>query len=342
MLTGLRSNDNSMSQQRSQNTTIIIADILMMILLLANLSLIVFDWLFMTAIVKLLLSNHLPGFYAYYDQHIHQNFLSIDLIFVGIFVIELLVRWAIAIARRTYKRWFFYPIAHWYDVLGCIPIASFRFFRILRVISILYRLQRLSIIDLRKTYIFRVVKKYYQIIMEEISDSVLIKFIEGVQKELMMESAVTDRIIAEVITPRKGVLIDWLSGRIAKAISGTYEEYREDIHLYLEHLVGESLKGNKELAALKQVPVVGNFISKSLEKTVTDVALSSVNGLMKDMAGGQHHTLFHNITEHTVEGLMTQVEQDHLSAATREVLVESLELIKERIKVQQWKLRAEL
>lgn len=331
-----------MTQQRSHNTLIFITDILMMALLLVNLSLIVFDWLFMTAIVKHLLSNHFPGFYAYYDLHIHQNFLSIDLVFVGIFVIELIVRWGIAIARSTYNRWFFYPIAHWYDVLGCIPIASFRFFRILRVISILYRLQRLSIIDLRKTYLFRLIKKYYQIIMEEISDSVMIKFIEGVQKELMMESAVTDKIIAEVIAPRKGILIDWLSGRIAKAISGTYDEYQDEIHIYLEHLVGQALKGNKELKSLKQVPVVGNFISKSLEKTVTDVALSSVNGLMKDMAGGEHHALFHNITEHTVEGLMTQVEQDHLSAATRAVLIESLELIKQRIQVQQWKLRSEI
>lgn len=329
-----------MNQQRSQNTAIIIADIFMMVLLLANLSLIIIDWLFMTAIVKLLLSDHLPGFYTYYDQNIHQNFLSIDLVFVGIFVVELLVRWGIAIVRRTYNRWFFYPIAHWYDVLGCIPIASFRFFRILRVISILYRLQRLSVIDLKKTYLFKVVKKYYQIIMEEISDSVMVKFIEGVQKELMMESAITDKIIAEVIVPRKGILIDWLSARVAKAISGTYHEYRDEIHVYLEHLVGEALKGNKELKALKQVPVIGNYISKSLEKTVTDVALNSVNGLMQDMAGGQHHALFHNITEHTVEGLMTHEEQDHLSAATREVLVESLELIKERIKVQQWKLRS--
>lgn len=312
----------------------------MMALLLANLTLIIFDWFFMTAIIKLLLSNYLPDFYAFYNLHIHQNFLSIDLVFVGIFLVELLIRWAIAIARRTYNRWFFYPIAHWYDVLGCIPIASFRFFRILRVISILYRLQRLSVIDLKKTYLFKVVKKYYQIIMEEISDSVMVKFIEGVQKELMMESAITDKIIAEVIVPRKGILIDWLSARVAKAISGTYHEYRDEIHVYLEHLVGEALKGNKELKALKQVPVIGNYISKSLEKTVTDVALNSVNGLMQDMAGGQHHALFHNITEHTVEGLMTHEEQDHLSAATREVLVESLELIKERIKVQQWKLRS--
>lgn len=296
----------------------------------------------MTAIVKQLLSEYLPTFYTYYDLNIHRNFLSIDLLFVGIFIVELFVRWGMSIIRRTYHRWFFYPIVHWYDVLGCIPIASFRFLRILRIVSILYRLQRLSIIDLRKTYLFKVLKKYYEIIMEEITDSVMVKFIEGVQKELMMESAITDKIIAEVIVPRKGILIDWLSGRIAKAISGTYHEYRDEIHLYLEHLVGEALKGNKELKALKQVPVVGSFISKSLEKTVTDVTLNSVNGLMQDLAGGQHHALFHNITEHTVEGLMTQEEQGHLSTATRQVLVESLELIKERIKVQQWKLRSEI
>src|SRR5690606_6104113 len=144
----LKSNNNSMTQQRSQNTFIFITDILMMALLLVNLSLIVFDWLFMTAIVNHLLSNHFPGFYTYYDLHIHQNFLSIVLLFVGIFVSELIVRCGIATASRTYSRLFFYSIAQWYDVLGCSPIASFRFLWMLRIISILSRLQRLSIIDL--------------------------------------------------------------------------------------------------------------------------------------------------------------------------------------------------
>src|SRR5699024_6365167 len=127
----------------------------MMVLLLVNLSLIIFDWLFLTSFVKEFLFTHANSFYHYYNENIHKNFLTIDLFFVAIFLTELLIRWGIAIRGHAYHRWFFYPFVHWYDTLGCIPIASFRFFRILRIVSIGYRLQRLSIIDLRKTYLFR-------------------------------------------------------------------------------------------------------------------------------------------------------------------------------------------
>ncbi|MEZ5021997.1 MAG: hypothetical protein R2728_01825 [Chitinophagales bacterium] len=81
------------------------------------------------------------------------QFLYYDLVFVGIFVLELSVRWTIAIFRNTYAKWFFYPFIHWYDVLGCIPLSSFRALRLLRVFSMFYRLNRLGIIDMRSTYI---------------------------------------------------------------------------------------------------------------------------------------------------------------------------------------------
>lgn len=326
-----------MNKQRTENTAFVIVDVLMMVVLFANLSLILFDWLFMTGIVKQLLFTHASSFYQYYDKHIHQNFHTIDLGFVAIFLTELLIRWGIAIRQRAYHRWFFFPFAHWYDALGCLPIASFRFLRILRIVSILYRLQRLGTIDLKKTYLFRVINTYYAIIVEEISDRVMINFINGVQNELKSESSVTDQIIDQVIMPRKELLTEWLASRIGKVAADTYQQYKTEIHQYLEQLVGEAIKGNKEVKAIKQVPVVGGFIGKTLERAVADIALKSVNGIMEDLSGGQHHTLFHEMTGHAVEGLISKEEQDGLSMATRAVLVESLELIKAQIKIQQWK-----
>lgn len=62
------------------------------------------------------------------------------MIFVSIFIAELLIRWMVTIHQKTYHKWFFYPVIHWFDVLGCIPVGSFRWLRLLRVFSILYRL----------------------------------------------------------------------------------------------------------------------------------------------------------------------------------------------------------
>ncbi len=90
-----------------------------------------------------------------------------------------MIRWAVAIARGTYHRWFFYPFVHWYDLLGCIPVGSFRWLRILRVVSLMFRLQKMGVVDFRDTYIGRSVIKYYRILVEEVSDRVVINVLEG-------------------------------------------------------------------------------------------------------------------------------------------------------------------
>src|SRR5690606_42147929 len=48
------------------------------------------------------------------------------LLFVSVYLTEFSIRWLVAIARRTHERWFYFPFVHWYDLLGCIPVGSFR------------------------------------------------------------------------------------------------------------------------------------------------------------------------------------------------------------------------
>lgn len=130
-------------------------DVVMLVLIIENLVLIVVDWTFSSGLVQRQLELHVPSIHRWYDQTIHQNFLFYDLIFVGIFVAEILIRWGLAISRQRYHRWFFYPFIHWYDVLGCIPITSFRSLRLLRIIAMIPKMQRLGLLNLRKTYVYR-------------------------------------------------------------------------------------------------------------------------------------------------------------------------------------------
>ena len=126
-------------------------DVGMILLVIANLSLILFDWIYRVEAVQSAMETYTPDFYRFYSDSIHANFFEIDLAFVSVYLTEFVIRWAAAIARQTYHRWFFYPFVHWYDLLGCIPVGSFRWLRILRVVSLMYRLQKLGVVDFRDT-----------------------------------------------------------------------------------------------------------------------------------------------------------------------------------------------
>ena len=100
-------------------------DVGMILLVIANLSLILFDWIYRVEAVQSAMETYTPDFYRFYSDSIHANFFEIDLAFVSVYLTEFVIRWAAAIARQTYHRWFFYPFVHWYDLLGCIPVLFY-------------------------------------------------------------------------------------------------------------------------------------------------------------------------------------------------------------------------
>ena len=179
-------------------------DLVMMGLLLINLSLILFDFLFASDLFKGIFREYTPNFYTFYDQHIHQDFLRIDLIFVSIFLIELLIRWAIAVKNHKYHRWFFYPFVHWYDVLGCLPIGSFRFLRILRVIGLTIRLHKLGFVNLTNTYLYQKAIKYLNLLTEEVSDRVVLHVLTGVQNQIEEGTPLREKSGYDLSLPRRG------------------------------------------------------------------------------------------------------------------------------------------
>src|SRR5699024_635131 len=135
------------------------------------------------------------------------------------FVLDVVLGWTVAVVKKQYYRWYFYPFIHWYDVLGCIPVAGFRLLRILRVISILLRLQHLGIIDMRNWAIYRHLMVYYDIVVEEVSDRVVINVLSGAQREIRSGGNVlTQRVVREVVRPRQKQLVTAASSRIEQAV----------------------------------------------------------------------------------------------------------------------------
>ncbi|GEN28721.1 hypothetical protein HVA01_23670 [Halovibrio variabilis] len=303
-----------------------------------NLGLLLFDSLFLLEPINQGIDNLAPGFHAFYDETIHRRFITIDLMFVGIFIADVLLGWSIAIAERRYHRWFFYPFVHWYDVLGCIPLSGFRLLRILRVVSLLNRLQRLGLIDVTHWRIYQFVAKYYDILLEELSDRIALRLLGNVQEQIRASDSLTERVIDRVIMPRKAQLIHEIAQRLENTVGKAYQHNRQAIMAAISDLVSRTLRESPEIQRFNRLPM-GQQATSAMEASLSGVA----QRLVDELVLGIHSEEFKQLVERTADsGFDTWLTVDEGSnRVTEQVLYDILEMLKEQVSHQGWKDRYE-
>ncbi len=315
-------------------------DLLMITLVIANLTLILFDWFFQVSAFQQLLAHYLPAFHGFYRDTIHDDFLFYDLCFVAVYLTEFSVRWVVAIARGTYHRWFFYPFAHWYDLLGCIPVGSFRWLRILRVVNLLFRLQRMGIVDLSQTWLGQTLLKYYNIVVEEVSDRVVMQVLSGAQREVGGGSPLLHRIEREVLAPRQEKLVGFIAERIAVATRKTHSEYRDELAGYFAHLTDEAITRTQAGRRLAAIPVAGPRAIALLGEAVRETGSAFVDQLVDDLSSEAHRESLEQLLHDVVDAARGDGEK--LDDLLRDTLLDILEQIKRQVAVQQWKLEEQV
>jgi len=309
----------------------LIVDLLMLALLIINLIWLLFDGLFATQAFKSILASMSPDIVTGYAP-IHENFVLYDLAFVAIFLTEFCVRWVASVVRKTYVRWYFFPFIHWYDLIGCIPLGGARIFRFLRIFSIFYRLQKHQIIDLRNTAVYRFIIFYYDVLVEELSDRIVVKVLSDAQKDIAAGSPLIEDISQQVLASRLPILTQWLSSvmvHIGESIE--HNDHGESVRSHVQKSVGKAVRGNSQVSTLKLVPVLGSTIEKTLEQSVTDIVTQSIINLMKDITPEK-------IDDFVEHGIGRFSSEDHM--LDQEVLLivnECLELVKQHVSQQRWK-----
>jgi hypothetical protein len=326
-------------QRSNEQYRLLFFDFLMITILAVNLAWIVFDWLFGFPDVRGFLRDISPGFTDWYAAVIHPHFIVVDLVFVGIYLIDFTVGWVFAVIRKRYHRWYFYPFVHWYDLLGTIPIAGFRFLRLLRVITIVYRLNRAGVIDLASTPPGRLAIKYYGVLVEEVSDRVVLKMIADAQDEVRNGGPLLDRIVADVVRPRKTELVGWLSQRIQSAAVQNYERYQTDLQSYVERRIGLALADNRELGRLDQLPIFGAMARDALDRAVSDIVSNVIHGMFRDLASERNRAFLDESADLFFDALLIKDDDAELNAIIRSTVDRSLEIVKHHVSVQHWKLR---
>ena len=311
-------------------------DLVIIVLVVANLLLLLIDGLFLLSPLNDAFEAIAPGLHGVYDRHIHANFVAIDLVFVAIFVLDVLLGWAAAIAERRYHRWFFYPFVHWYDVLGCIPVGGFRLLRILRVISLLHRLQRLEMIDIRRWRLYGFYAKYYDILLEELSDRIALRQLGSIQEQVRSSDSLSQRIVDEVIMPRKQALIHEICRRLEEMADSAYRANRDDLMRFISVLVRRTLAESPEIKRLRRLPL-GGQVASALDEALSDIA----QRLVHEAIEGLHAPEFDSLVEHLADSSFDawlRVDA-HTDQVTEQVLLDILELLKEQVARQRWKHR---
>ena len=327
------------SGRKSGQIGFFLLDFLMITLLVVNLVWIVFDWLFEYDLIRSYLYQVAPAFTDMYAANIHPRFILIDLMFVSVFLTEFFIRWAMAVYHRMYHRWFFFPFIHFYDLLGCIPLGGFRFLRLLRIISITYRLQKNGIIDLSETAPVRFSRKYYGVLLEELSDRVTLNILTDIQQEVRNGGPVVDRIVNEVVMPQRESLVEWMSHRIEKVARNNYDGYRDDIQSYVQERINTAVDENEEFARLEQIPIFGSLVRNTIEKAIGDIVFSVINGIMQDLASERNRVLIDETADILFDAILLKEEDTELNRLVVDAVDRSLEIVKQQVQVQQWKLR---
>jgi hypothetical protein len=315
-------------------------DILMVILVIINLNLIFFDWSYSFASFRAVIEFISPTFNHFYGLKIHPNASFLDLIFVSIFITELLIRWSLAIYRKRYDKWFFYPFLHWYDVLGCIPMnGTFKLFRLFRIVGMTIRLNNLGIIDLKSTFFYKKGSKYIEIVAEEITDKVVSNVIKGVQVEVQKDNPLIQKIALRVFEPKKEQINEWLNKSISEMLTVVYFKHRNDLNQYLKSTVNKSLQENLEIQRISLIPVIGKQIKDALDSSISNITFNVIDNSIEDIAKTKNIPAINDITNYIIQQLeIDQSGNQELSALMKGIIVETLEMVKKQVEIKLWKI----
>jgi hypothetical protein len=259
------------------------------------------------------------------------HFWKIDLPFLILFWIEFVVRWTLAIRRRTYARWYFYPIFYWYDLLSLIPVTALRPLRLLRVISIYMRLRQSDLSRVGRDVLSRGVAYISNIITEEVSDRVAVRILDEYREEIVDGTHV--RIARSTVEPRREEIERVLVGQIRAILTDdeTIERFRHLLQLNLANAVEES----ESLRSLPLPHVVVKPVVSTVGEVLLDTTLETISTTL-DSDEGQE--ALQALADSILEAVFYGPALGEIESLAKDISLQVIDHMKEVVAVKKWSL----
>lgn len=327
----------SATKLKREDVGVFLIDLTMTLILVVNLLWFGFDFLWSNDSIRDFFYYNMRSFHDFYTP-IHKDFAKYDLYFVIIFLVEFLIRWVVSVVNRVYHRWFYYPIIHFYDVLGIIPAGYFRILRVLRIFSIVYRLQRMGIINIKQWYVYKQIMFVKNIFVEEISDRVIIRILTGFQEGVTKETDDdgSNNLVYVAVHPHRQEIIDWIGNKIRNTAQREYMPKRDEVQAKIEKVVKDLLEGSGPIQTLEKIPIVGKSMANKLEHNLSEGIFEGIDNLMQKLADEQN-TRIEEMAGKVFDALVNNKEGDpELNRIIKTIVVDALEEMKRKTGEKDW------
>lgn len=313
-------------------------DILMLLVIIIDLSIISLDLVLMSKFAAQLADwLHLSEQLGFYVENIHHPLRVLGGFFTIFLVVELAFRWLLSILSKEYTRWFFFPFIHWYEVLGCFP--QFRALRLLRAFFIGRKLYQLGYQVLPQKWIDRG-NFYYNVLFEELSDRVILTATDNLRQQFADEKA-NQRFIEETLVKNRPQIQAMLSSILKEELSPqltklAHSEATQELSVQVGVAVQEALNNTPELRRyLRMIPIAGSLIEGQLHSISQSIGENITQTLFSHLT--QKHITDVIIDEIADSISNIDLDNPELDALVLSIVNDGLTAFEQQVKVQQWK-----
>lgn len=276
---------------------------------------------------------HITHLLNFYRSALHPWVNKTEGWFICFLVFEFTIRWVLAITQRHHQRWFFFPFIHWYEVLAIIPML--RFLRLFHVGIIAYRLHELGYEIIPEAW-HKTAKFYYQVVMEELSDRVVITVIDGIRYELDTSST-HKKIIHELVNSHREMFAKTLADLLQENIATELQRQQQDLAQHVGKVVEKAVIDTPELHQLLRLfPIIGGRLEEQIQSIGKRLGENITQGLIEPWAQPQSpasNTPYQQIADKISEIDLNNAQLEQL---VESAVYESLAAIRKQVKIKQW------
>lgn len=309
-------------------------DIFMVFIIVFNLFCLGMNFFLMSNIGEWFFNTiHLPSVLEFYRTYLHPWVITTEAWFIIFLITELAVRWLLSIVQKHHARWWFFPFIHWYEILAIIP--HLRFLRLFRAGIIAYRLYELGYKVIPDNIRIKAMF-YYSVIMEELSDRVVITVIDGIRHELETSST-HKKIIHDLVDHHRELFTITLASMLQESLTKALQQQQPVITQKVGIIVNQAIEDTPELTQLlRLIPIVGGRIEQQIQSIGQRLGENISAGLIEPFTAGSPHHPNENYQLIAEKVSELNIDNQYLEQLVESVVFESLEAIRKQVKIKQW------
>lgn len=276
----------------------------------------------------------LPEVLSFYKSDLRPWVIITEGWFTTFLIVELCIRWGIAIVLKHHQRWWFFPFIHWYEIVSILP--QFRFLRLLRAIAIGYNLYSHGYQIFPAAWVRRG-HFYYNVIMEELTSRIVLTVLKRVEHQIE-DSTLNHKLVDQIIEQHRKMLKLAIADVLEQSLGQELQQQRGLIAKNVGQVVNQAIEDTPELTQLlRLIPIVGGRIEQQIQSIGQRLGENITQGLIEPFAHTPHQSQ-NKMYEH-IAMRVSELELEHnahVEALVQSAIRESLNAIKAQVQVKKW------